>query len=70
MHTDSRSHTESVQAVRRQTAGLKAQRGEGGGVGEGGGQPSEAADIYFLCELRVTRDVQHTESGESGHHPS
>lgn len=34
---------------------------------ERGGQLSEAAGINFLCELRITGDVQHAESGQNRH---
>lgn len=65
-----RVRTQSIEAVRSQTAGLQPQRGEGGGVRQGGGQLSEAPPVHFLCELSVTGDVQQAESGESSHHPS
>lgn len=54
-----KSHTERVNAARRQTAGVESERGDGGGVTESGGQLGESA--HFLCELRVTGNVQHTE---------
>lgn len=63
------SPTESLQVARPQAAVLQAERGERGGVGETGGERHEAAGVHFLCELRVTGEVQHTEAGGSRHHP-
>lgn len=60
-----KSPTERVNAVRRQTAGVESERGDGGGVTESGGQLAESA--HFLCELRVAGNVQHTEGVESRH---
>lgn len=53
-----------LEAVRCQTTGLQPERVQAPSGGQRGRQLSKTAIINFLCQERVTGNVQDTESGE------